>query len=70
MKKRFEEAGIPTAVIAPETLQSSALISQSLAAAIKGQMAFIDEIMDTELPTLPKWLDDLPAMREEYKRRL
>lgn len=46
---------IPVAVMKPESLKESALIAQSVANAIKGEMAVLDEILDTPLPSLPYW---------------
>ena len=53
----LKKAGIPVATMPPEALKESALISQSVAAAVKGEMAIIDAILDTPLPKLPKWWD-------------
>ena len=51
----LNKAGIPVAVMKPEALKESALIAQAVATAVKGEVALVDEIMDTPLPTLPKW---------------
>jgi hypothetical protein len=48
-------AGIPVSKIQPNALKESALISQSVANAVKGELAIIEEIMDTPLPRLPRW---------------
>jgi len=53
--------GIPVSVIKPETLTQSALISQSVSNAMKGQLAIIDEIMDAKLPSKPHWWDSIPS---------
>ena len=55
LEKGFTQNGIPVVVMTPEALSESAMVAQSVANAIKGEMAVIDEIMDTELPSLPKW---------------
>lgn len=49
------KCGIPVAIMSPESLKESALIHQSVANAVKGEMAVIDSIMETPLPSLPKW---------------
>ena len=46
---------ISVAIMLPEALSESALVSQSVATALVGEMAIIDEILDTPLPKLPKW---------------
>jgi len=53
----LNKAGIPVAIMKPEALKESALIPQAVATAVKGEVALVDEIMDTPLPTLPKWWD-------------
>lgn len=52
-------SGIPVAVITPDSLKESALIGQSIRTAMIGELATINEIMDTPLPKLPKWYDSL-----------
>ena len=47
--------GIPVAVIQPDALKESALVANSIRAALVGETAIINEIMDTRLPNLPKW---------------
>lgn len=51
----LKKAGIPVSIMPPEALKESALIPQAVSTAIKGEMAILDEILDTPLPTLPKW---------------
>ena len=51
----LRKAGIPVTIMYPEALKESALISQSVANAVKGEMAVIDSILETPLPSLPKW---------------
>jgi hypothetical protein len=51
----LKRSGIPVSIMPPEALKESALIPQAVATAIKGEMAVLDEILDTPLPTLPKW---------------
>lgn len=46
---------IPVAIIKPEALSESALVAQSINAALMGEVAIIQEILDTKLPTLPRW---------------
>jgi len=55
LKCAFERNGIPVTEITPETLKESALVSQAIRIAVKGQVALVDEIMAEPLLTLPKW---------------
>jgi hypothetical protein len=63
LHRSFEAEGIPVAFMKPESLSQSALVAQSINAAIKGQMAIIDEIMETTLPKLPKWYFDINKIK-------
>lgn len=65
----LEANGIPVTVMKPETLKSSALIADAVATAVKGQLAVIEDIMNTSLPKLPHWYGDR-ALRESYKARI
>jgi len=51
----LKKAGIPVAIMKPEALKESALIPQSVATAVKGEMAVLDTILETPLPKLPRW---------------
>ena len=51
----LKKSGIPVAIMQPEALKESALIPQAVSTAVKGEMAILDAILDTPLPTLPKW---------------
>lgn len=51
----YADNGIPVALMTPDALSESALVAQSVAMAIKGELAIVDEIMSTELPRLPIW---------------
>jgi hypothetical protein len=51
----FKANGVPVVVMSPESVKESALVAQSIAVALHGEMATIDEIMETPLPSLPKW---------------
>jgi hypothetical protein len=53
---------IPVAVITPEALSESALVAQSVANAVKGELAIIEEILDTPLPQLPRWWSEVKAI--------
>jgi hypothetical protein len=55
LKTEYEAAGIPVSVMTPSTLSESALVAQSIREAIKGPLATIEEIMNTDLLELPKW---------------
>jgi len=59
LEVNLKTCGIPVSVIKPSSLSESALVAQSVSAALKGEMAIIDEILDTKLPTLPKWWDEI-----------
>ncbi|GJQ44100.1 MAG: hypothetical protein JETCAE03_35980 [Ignavibacteriaceae bacterium] len=69
LKRGLESVDIPVSVIKPNALSESALVAQAVKQAIKGQMAVIDEVMDTELPKLPKWYFD-KTLEDDYKKRL
>ncbi len=45
IKEAFEANGIPVSVVSPETLTESALVAQSIKAAVLGKIAVIEEIM-------------------------
>ena len=55
LESELLRAGIPVAVILPDALKESALVANSVRAALVGETAIINEIMDTRLPNLPKW---------------
>lgn len=55
VKDGYELAGIPVALIKPETLTASALVAEAVRSALLGPIAVIDEIMDTELLKLPDY---------------
>jgi len=55
LKDSLEKVEIPVAIINPDALSESALVAQSIRAALVGELAIIEEIMNTPLPSLPKW---------------
>jgi hypothetical protein len=55
----LRSAGIPVTVIKPESLKESALVAQSVRTALVGELAIIDEIMETPLPSLPRWWNEI-----------
>lgn len=59
VKDAYEENGIPVAILTPESLTESALVVQAVKEAMKGPLALIDEVMETELLTLPEWYSTL-----------
>ena len=59
LRDGLQRAEIPVAILRPEALTESAMVDQAVQAAIKGEMAVIDEIMATELPSLPGWYGSL-----------
>lgn len=57
LRNAFESRGIEFVLLKPEALKESALVAQTIRAAIQGQQAILDEIMATPLIPLPKWWD-------------
>jgi hypothetical protein len=55
LEQELLKVGIPVAIIQPEALKESALVASSVRAAMVGEMAIINEIMETTLPSLPRW---------------
>lgn len=55
IKEAYEENGIPVSIIKPEALTESALVVQTIKAAIQGPTAIVEEIMSTKLLELPKY---------------
>lgn len=51
--------GIPVTVVTPESLKESALVAQSVRTALVGELAIIDNIMETPLPSLPRWWNEI-----------
>jgi hypothetical protein len=61
----YKANGIPVVVMIPESLKESAMVAQSIAIAMKGELAMIEEIMATELPLLPKWWNSVEKVSHE-----
>jgi hypothetical protein len=55
LKDAYEANNIPVATVDPTTIQGSAWVMQSIRSAMVGAVALVDEIMETELLTLPEW---------------
>lgn len=55
LQDSLKQVEIPVAIINPDSLSESALVAQSIRAALVGELAIIEEIMNTPLPSLPKW---------------
>lgn len=55
IQRAYEANGIPVAVLKPETLTESALVSEAVKTALVGPLAKVDEIMNTPLIELPEW---------------
>lgn len=55
LASELKRAGIPYSIIRPDALKESALVAQSIRAAMVGELAIVEEILDTKLPILPKW---------------
>lgn len=61
LEESLKRVGIPVAIIKPEALKESALVAQSIRSAMVGEMAIIEEILDTPLPYLPKWWNTISS---------
>ena len=59
LEEGLRAAGIPVTVIKPESLKESALVAQSVRTALVGELAIIDSIMETPLPSLPRWWGEI-----------
>lgn len=55
VEQAYKANGIPVVIMAPESLKESAMVSQSVAIAMKGEMSVIEDIMSTKLVSLPSW---------------
>lgn len=55
VKDAYEANGIPVALLDPDTLTQSALVSEAVKNALLGPVAIIDDIMGTELLELPDY---------------
>lgn len=55
LKRAFESRNIPVVKLAPKQLNESALVTQAVKMAMKGQKAVLDEVMSEPLLSLPKW---------------
>ena len=64
VERGFKENGIPVVVVKPESVKESALVAQSIATALHGELATIDEIMDTPLPGIPRWWASVDRKKE------
>lgn len=64
LERGFKENGIPVVVVKPDSVKESALVAQSISTALHGEMATIDEIMDTPLPALPRWWSSVDRKKE------
>jgi len=51
----YKDNDIPVTILDYKTVTNSALVMEAIKTAMKGQMAVIDEIMNTPLLTLPEW---------------
>lgn len=65
LSEALKKLDIPTAEMKPESLTESALVAQSVRTALVGELAIIDEILDTHLPTLPKWWNDVGSKKQD-----
>lgn len=55
VKRGYEANDIPVAVMKPEALTETAVVTQAVKTAMMGPVAMVDEIMATELLSLPKY---------------
>ena len=62
LQEELARVGIPVAIIKPDALKESALVAQSVRTALIGELAIIEEILATKLPTLPKWWSKVKAV--------
>ena len=51
----YKDNGVPVSILDYKTVTNSALVMEAIKVAMKGQMAIIEEIMNTPLLTLPEW---------------
>lgn len=70
LETELKKAEIPVAIILPDALNESALVAQSVRAAMIGEMAVINEILDVELPSLPKWWSYMVAKSKSEKKEI
>lgn len=68
LEQGLRDAGIPVAVMTPDTLTESALVAQSIRHAMAGEIAVIDEIMETPLPKLPNWWNSVSIKRQPKEK--
>lgn len=59
LESGLKNVGIPVTCVDPSSLDQSALVAQAVATAIKGEVSIIEKIMDTELPELPFWWNEV-----------
>ena len=55
IREAYEQNGIPVAIIKPDTLTSSSLVSESIRTAIMGPLAIVNSIMEEPFLELPSW---------------
>lgn len=65
LARQLKMAEIPYSFIAPNALKESALVAQSIKLALVGELKVIEDIMETPLPTLPKWWNTVGIKAEE-----
>lgn len=65
LEESLKKVEIPVAIIKPEALKESALVPQAIRAAMVGELAIIEEILDTPLPTLPRWWEKISSKSKE-----
>ena len=51
--------GIPCVILKPNSLTESALVAESISIALKGEMALVEEVLETPLPELPYWWQEV-----------
>jgi hypothetical protein len=65
LESELISSGIPVAIIKPEALNESALVAQSVRMALVGELAIIEEILNTKLPSLPKWWNKISSVAKK-----
>lgn len=63
LEDALRKVGIPVSIIVPDSLKESALVAQSVNAALKGELSIVEEIMDTKLPELPRWWNSVSTKK-------
>lgn len=55
LAQAYEQNGIPVCVLPHMVVDNTALLTEQIVVAMKGKVAIIEEILNTDLPELPDW---------------